>query len=108
MLEKAGCIIFKDASANKGGVTSSSLEVLAALSMSGLFFFEISCNFFLDTEFAEHMKGGAAFYDDYVKDVHRVIEENARLEFECIWNEHAKGGVARFSIFHIYNISDLF
>lgn len=42
------------------------------------------------------MKGGAAFYDDYVKDVHRVIEENARLEFECIWNEHAKGGVARF------------
>jgi glutamate dehydrogenase len=25
-LEKAGCIIYKDASANKGGVTSSSLE----------------------------------------------------------------------------------
>ncbi|KAH9253424.1 hypothetical protein BASA81_008621 [Batrachochytrium salamandrivorans] len=31
-LEKAGAVIFKDASANKGGVTSSSLEVLAALS----------------------------------------------------------------------------
>lgn len=33
-LEKAGCIVFKDASANKGGVTSSSLEVLAALAFS--------------------------------------------------------------------------
>ncbi|KAL9118584.1 MAG: hypothetical protein Q9187_004871, partial [Circinaria calcarea] len=31
-LEKAGCILYKDASANKGGVTSSSLEVLASLS----------------------------------------------------------------------------
>lgn len=42
-LEKAGVIIFKDASANKGGVTSSSLEVLAALS-------------FNDEEFAENMQ----------------------------------------------------
>ncbi|KAJ3379287.1 NAD-dependent glutamate dehydrogenase, partial [Entophlyctis sp. JEL0112] len=33
-LEKGGVILFKDASANKGGVTSSSLEVLAALSFS--------------------------------------------------------------------------
>ncbi|KAJ9054348.1 NAD-dependent glutamate dehydrogenase [Entomophthora muscae] len=42
-LEKAGAIIFKDASANKGGVTSSSLEVLAALA-------------FNDAEFAQHMQ----------------------------------------------------
>jgi glutamate dehydrogenase len=42
-LEKAGAIIFKDASANKGGVTSSSLEVLAALS-------------FTDEEFADTMQ----------------------------------------------------
>lgn len=33
-LEKAGATIFKDASANKGGVTSSSLEVLAALALN--------------------------------------------------------------------------
>jgi glutamate dehydrogenase (NAD) (EC 1.4.1.2) len=30
-LEEKGVIIYKDASANKGGVTSSSLEVLASL-----------------------------------------------------------------------------
>jgi glutamate dehydrogenase len=33
-LEKRGVVVFKDSSANKGGVTSSSLEVLAGLSLS--------------------------------------------------------------------------
>jgi glutamate dehydrogenase len=33
-LEKRGVVVFKDASANKGGVTSSSLEVLAGLSLN--------------------------------------------------------------------------
>lgn len=33
-LEKRGVLVFKDSSANKGGVTSSSLEVLAGLSLS--------------------------------------------------------------------------
>ena len=42
MIEKAGVIMFKDASANKGGVTSSSLEVLAALVLT-------------DDEFRTHM-----------------------------------------------------
>ena len=42
-LESRGVLIFKDASANKGGVTSSSLEVLAALA-------------FTDEEFHEHMQ----------------------------------------------------
>jgi len=85
-LEKRGVIIFKDASANKGGVTSSSLEVLAALSLT-------------DEEFEQHMtvKGEKVptFYGDYVKEVHRIIEENARLEFQCIWNEHEKSGTPR-------------
>ncbi|OZJ03908.1 hypothetical protein BZG36_03289 [Bifiguratus adelaidae] len=80
-LEKAGVIIFKDASANKGGVTSSSLEVLAALA-------------FNDAEFAEHMcvKDGKvpAFYEAYVKEVQRIIEHNAEMEFECIWREHRR------------------
>lgn len=77
-LEHAGCIVFKDASANKGGVTSSSLEVLAALS-------------FTDEEFAEHMmvKDGVVpvFYQAYIKAVHEIIERNASLEFECLWRE---------------------
>ncbi|KAG5459980.1 MAG: glutamate dehydrogenase, partial [Olpidium bornovanus] len=86
-LEKAGAIICKDASANKGGVTSSSLEVLAALSFS-------------DDEFAKHMMvrdaaNPPAFYRDYVSSVHAVIEKNAELEFECIWREHARTGKAR-------------
>lgn len=86
-LEEAGCIVFKDASANKGGVTSSSLEVLASLS-------------FDDAGFAQNMchdaKGNAPlFYQSYVKDVQAKICENARLEFEAIWREHEATGVAR-------------
>lgn len=77
-LEKSGVIIFKDASANKGGVTSSSLEVLAALA-------------FTDEEFQEQMmvKGSVApaFYSEYVKAVHAIIEKNAELEFEALWRE---------------------
>lgn len=79
-LEKAGAIIFKDASANKGGVTSSSLEVLAALS-------------FTDDEFSRHMQVTEGlvpeFYAEYIKTVHAIIERNAELEFECLWREHA-------------------
>ncbi|KAJ3127236.1 NAD-dependent glutamate dehydrogenase [Nowakowskiella sp. JEL0407] len=85
-LEKAGAVIYKDASANKGGVTSSSLEVLAALAFS-------------DEEFAEHMqlKNGKTpdFYNEYIKNVHQIIERNAEQEFEAIWKEHANTGMAR-------------
>ncbi|KAJ3183114.1 NAD-dependent glutamate dehydrogenase [Geranomyces variabilis] len=86
-LEKAGAIVFKDASANKGGVTSSSLEVLAALA-------------FADDEFAENMQvknpaSPPAFYVDYVKAVHGIIEKNAELEFEAIWREAARTGLPK-------------
>mmetsp|Transcript_56450 Transcript_56450/g.138702 ORF Transcript_56450/g.138702 Transcript_56450/m.138702 type:complete len:396 (-) Transcript_56450:114-1301(-) len=87
-LEKHGVIIYKDASANKGGVTSSSLEVFAALSLT-------------DEEFAEHMCGTdgsasvPAFYKKYIVDVHRIIEKNARAEFEAIWREHERSGRPR-------------
>lgn len=86
-LEKAGCIIFKDASANKGGVTSSSLEVLASLSFDDESFLENMC---------VHSDGTVpAFYQDYVRQVQAKIQENARLEFEAIWREHELTGVAR-------------
>jgi glutamate dehydrogenase len=86
-LEKAGTILFKDASANKGGVTSSSLEVLASLS-------------FDDAGFIEHMcvrEDGTvpAFYIAYVKEVQGVIKRNAYLEFEAIWREHIASGKPR-------------
>ncbi|KAL7323039.1 NAD-dependent glutamate dehydrogenase [Mucor circinelloides] len=82
-LEKAGIVVIKDASANKGGVTSSSLEVLAALA-------------FDDAEFEEHMciRDGVVpeFYEAYVKEVQDIIERNANLEFEALWEEHKKSG----------------
>ncbi|KAI8873321.1 NAD-dependent glutamate dehydrogenase [Ramicandelaber brevisporus] len=83
-LEKAGVVVFKDASANKGGVTSSSLEVLAALA-------------FNDAEFNEHMQvhdrdNFPAFYEEYVKNVQHIIEKNAEIEFEAIWNESKRTG----------------
>lgn len=89
-LEKAGCILYKDASANKGGVTSSSLEVLASLS-------------FDDPGFVENMcirEDGTAppFYDAYVKQVQQTIKRNAALEFEAIWREHQQTGIARSTL----------
>ncbi|KAI0901518.1 NAD-specific glutamate dehydrogenase [Annulohypoxylon nitens] len=86
-LEKAGAILFKDASANKGGVTSSSLEVLASLSFDDEGFVENMCH---------NSKGEAPeFYKAYVKQVQATICENARLEFEAIWREHEQTGVPR-------------
>jgi glutamate dehydrogenase len=89
-LEKAGCILYKDASANKGGVTSSSLEVLASLS-------------FDDAGFIEHMcvrEDGTVpeFYNNYVKQVQEIIKNNAALEFEAIWKEHQATGELRSTL----------
>jgi glutamate dehydrogenase len=85
-LEQNGVVLFKDASTNKGGVTSSSMEVLAALCMT-------------DEEHAELMqvKGEVIpeFYKEYVHEVTQIIEENARLEFGCIWDEHERTGTRR-------------
>ena len=86
-LEAAGCILYKDASANKGGVTSSSLEVLASLAFDDESFLENMC---------VNANGEAPqFYQDYVKQVQLKIQENARLEFEAIWREHEETGIAR-------------
>ncbi|PVU87831.1 hypothetical protein BB561_006150 [Smittium simulii] len=81
-LEKAGAILFKDASANKGGVTSSSLEVLAALALSDSDHKVLMCK----NENGEISE----FYSDYVKEVSQTIKDNAKNEFECIWRESQK------------------
>ena len=85
-LEKAGCIVFKDASTNKGGVTSSSLEVLASL-----------C--FDDDGFIKHMcvrdSREPEFYSAYVKQIQQIIKANAQMEFEAIWREHENSGIPR-------------
>lgn len=85
-LEKRGVVLFPDASANKGGVTSSSLEVLCGLSLK-------------DDEYESNMmfKGGkpSDFYLSYVADIQHIICANAAKEFEAIWAEHQKTGKAR-------------
>lgn len=88
-LEQAGVILFKDASANKGGVTSSSLEVLAGLALS-------------DSEFATHMLVTGAepptFYREYVQEAQQRIADNAQREFSCLWDEHARTGLPRATL----------
>ncbi len=83
-LEEHGVIIIKDASANKGGVTSSSLEVFAALALS-------------DDEFEAHMrvKDGKdpEFRKSYVDEVIKTIKYNARTEFEFLWSENEQKGI---------------
>ncbi|KAG8832193.1 NAD-dependent glutamate dehydrogenase [Serendipita sp. 399] len=87
-LEKRGILVFKDASANKGGVTSSSLEVLAGLSLSDQF---NSAQEYLDLMVFKDGKP-STFYQQYVKEIQGKIVENAALEFGCIWKEHSRAG----------------
>ena len=89
VLENAGVVLYKDASANKGGVTSSSLEVLAALAIPSDEFERTMC-----------VKEGSdklpVFYQEYVKEIQDRIEADAELEFRCIWKESAQTGVPRY------------
>lgn len=96
-LEKRRVILFKDSSANKGspfplsrqtivdllpgGVTSSSLEVLAGLALSTEEYVDLMI--FKDGKPSE-------FYKNYVKDIQAKITENAAAEFQGIWREHAR------------------
>ena len=88
VLEEAGVLLYKDASTNKGGVTSSSLEVFAALALD-------------DETFAKHMAvtdpdNIPAFYMGYVKEIHHRIDTDADLEFECIWKEAQRTGTHKY------------
>jgi len=80
-LEKRRVIVFKDSSANKGGVTSSSLEVLAGLALSTEEYTDLMI--FKDDKPSD-------FYQNYVRDIQAKICENAAAEFHCIWQEHAR------------------
>jgi glutamate dehydrogenase len=80
-LEKRKVVLFKDSSANKGGVTSSSLEVLAGLALSTEEYVDLMI--FKDGKPSD-------FYQSYVKDIQAKITENAAAEFICIWREHQR------------------
>jgi len=83
-LEEHGVILIKDASANKGGVTSSSLEVFASLALN-------------DDEFEAHMRVKDEkvpdFMKSYIDEIIKIIKYNAQAEFNLLWNEHEKKGI---------------
>jgi glutamate dehydrogenase len=79
-LEEKGVIIFKDASANKGGVTSSSMEVFASLALSDADFDSLMCV----------RKGQISpFRKRYIEEIIENIKENSSLEFGVIWKENS-------------------
>jgi len=85
-LEEKGVIIYKDASANKGGVTSSSLEVLSGLALTDEEYDKLMC-----------VKNGAIspFRKKYIEEIVAIINLNAKDEFEVIWQENAKKRIPR-------------
>jgi len=85
-LEQKGVTSVKDASANKGGVTSSSFEVLSGLSLT-------------DEQYKEWMmvedpnkEDQKKFRMTYVSQIIEKIKANAHMEFEAMWAEHKKSG----------------
>jgi len=85
-LEEKGVILYKDASANKGGVTSSSLEVLAGLALTDAEFDELMC---------VRGAGLSPFRRAYIAEIVEFIKENADKEFELIWRENKAKGLPR-------------
>lgn len=81
-LEHAGCRLYKDASVNKGGVTSSSLEVLTALAFDDDGYRENMC--------ARDDGSMPIFYQDLVHDVQKMIRTNADAEFRAIEAAHER------------------
>lgn len=88
-LEEKGVIIYKDASANKGGVTSSSLEVFASLALTDDEYDRLMC-----------VKGKKipTFRKRYIQGILDIIRLNARLEFEIIWKESAQKNIPRSTL----------
>lgn len=85
-LEEHGVILYKDASANKGGVTSSSMEVFASLALSDQEYRDLMC-----------VRNNTVhpFRRKYIQEILELIRENARLEFDIIWKENAKKKIPR-------------
>lgn len=83
-LENHGCILFKDASTNKGGVTSSSMEVQASLALNDADFI----NKFIGKEPQQR----TPLYAAYVEEVQDRIQKNARAEFNQLWQLNQSTG----------------
>ncbi len=82
-LEEKGVILFKDSSTNKGGVTSSSLEVLAGLALDDATFEK--------TMMAEKHRA-PEFRKKYIADIISIVRSKADAEFEILWAMRQKTG----------------
>jgi glutamate dehydrogenase len=82
-LEKSGVHLFKDSSANKGGVTSSSLEVLASLCLPSKDHDRLLTRGDDNAELPD-------FYLKYVDAIIQRIEDNCVDEFGVIWRATAE------------------
>jgi len=89
VLEKAGVHVFKDASTNKGGVTSSSLEVLSSLALPPEEHSRLMC--FDPASSAVKPE----FYEKYAQQILNFVIENAKLEFRAIWSANQRDGVPK-------------
>ncbi|EAN32237.2 Glutamate/Leucine/Phenylalanine/Valine dehydrogenase family protein [Theileria parva strain Muguga] len=85
-LESKGVILFKDASTNKGGVTSSSYEVLLSLVLDDETYERVA---------VERDGNVPEFRKKYVNDIMEIIRKNATLEFEALWSEGLRTGIPR-------------
>eukprot|EP00929_Paragymnodinium_shiwhaense_P023249 TRINITY_DN14602_c0_g1_i1.p1 TRINITY_DN14602_c0_g1~~TRINITY_DN14602_c0_g1_i1.p1 ORF type:complete len:1184 (-),score=307.56 TRINITY_DN14602_c0_g1_i1:349-3900(-) len=90
VLEKAGVHLFKDASTNKGGVSSSSLEVLAALALN-----EEDHTSLLTYDPQGGLSEPPEFYNQYVSEILKIIEDNAKLEFNAIWKANQEDNLPK-------------
>jgi glutamate dehydrogenase len=89
VLERAGVHLFKDASTNKGGVTSSSLEVFAGLALPD------EAHTSLMT-FDPKVSGTPPhFYTTYVHQILEIIVSNAKMEFHAIWKANSEQGMLK-------------
>lgn len=86
ILESKGVVVFKDASTNKGGVTSSSYEVLLALVLDDKTFKDVAVE--IDGYCPDFRK-------EYIEEIIDIIKRNARNEFHALWNEGIRTGKPR-------------
>jgi len=84
-LESVGVILIKDSSANKGGVTCSSLEVLSGLSLDDKEHAQLMC--------VKDRAHPPKFYTAFVQEAIQIIEHNAKREFDCLWEEKRRGSL---------------
>lgn len=71
-------------------VTSSSLEVLSGLTLDD--------EEFIDLMTTSDEEGVSDFYADYVREIQRIICQNATAEFNCLWKASQETGKPRAAL----------